>query len=585
MNRNNVVLIGTVGALAVGLGGWAMTRQKGGDGVVYRTADVKRQDLRQTVSATGTVQPFKVVDIKSRAGGEVRVLSVEVGDSVKQGQLIARIDPSDSQTTYTQAQADVEAARARVSQSEQTRSLQAATTMTSLAQARAQVRVAEAQVRAAEARLTQARKQSAAQPALTQAAIAQSKASLQSAEQQLAQLKSASDPQARADAKASLAQAQANLKNAEQNLKRQQQLAAKGFVAQSAVDTAQAQYDVLVAQAETAGTRAETVGNSQTAAIAAAEARVSEAKQSLVAAEANRVQIDLRRQDVANAEAALLQSRANVEQARAGLAAAEANKAQIGIRAADIETAKSQVTRAQASLSNADVVLNSTTIRAPRSGVVLQKYIEQGTIISSGQSFNSQGTSLIQLGDLSRVLVDALIDETDIAQVRVGQKVKLNFDAFADGEFEGIVRRIDPRGTTDQNITTIKTQIEVLKPDPRLRPGLNAECEFLISEKKDVIVIPSRSVRNEKGQKVVLVLPKTEKGAAPGKPETRPVTIGMETGDAVEVVSGLKEGEQVVTATIDPSSGGGGGGGKGSSGGGPGGSRGPGGLGGGGRGF
>jgi HlyD family secretion protein len=586
VSRNKAILIGTVGALIVGLGGWAVTRRGAGEDTVYRTAVVEKKDLRQTVSATGIVQPFALIDIKSRAGGEILELSVDVGDRVRKGDFIARIDPTDSQTAFDQAQADVAAARARVSQTQQTLALQKATVATAIAEAEArvrsseaQVRSAEAQVRAAEVRLTQAKKQAAAQPTLTDVAVRQAKASLATAEKQLDQLQKTTDPQARQEARSSLATAKANLDNATINLTRQENLLKKGFVAQSAVDTAVAQKATAQAQYEAAQTRAETVGLGQEAAIAAAQSRVNEVKEAVRAAEANRIQIDLRNQDVKNAEAALAQSRASLASTREGLNQAKvqlqtsrANGMQIGIRAADIASAQAQIARSEAAQKNTQIVLSQTTIRAPSSGVVLQKYVEKGTIIASGSAFSSGtggGQSIVQIGDLTRIYVDALVDETDIGLVKPGQTVKMTFDAFPDDEFEGVVTRTEPRGTTDNNITTIKTRVELKDPDARLRPGMNAECEFLVAEKKDVLVIPSRAVRTEQGKKFVQVMTGSDEKTA--KPEQREVTIGMDAGDSVEVVSGLKAGDKIVTSTVTAGGsgpGGPGGGGRGGPGGG-----------------
>jgi HlyD family secretion protein len=263
------------------------------------------------------------------------------------------------------------------------------------------------------------------------------------------------------------------------------------------------------------------------------------------------MQVGLRKQDVATARAALASAKAN-------LATAKANLAQIGIRAADIETAKAQIARSQAQMKNAQVQLNSTTIRAPRAGVILTKYVEQGTIITSGQSFNSEGTSLVQIGDLSRIFVDALVDEADIAQLKVGQKVKVTLDAFPDQEWDARVRRIDPLGITDQNVTSIKTQVEINKPDPRLRPGLNAECEFIIAAKSGVLAVPTRAIKNDKDKKTVQVLipdangKKDPAAGETGKVEIREVVTGLEAGDVTEIVSGLKEGDKVVVQTIKP---------------------------------
>ena len=562
MNRNQTILIGSLAALTLGWGIWNFTKGSGVEATQYRTATAEIKDLRLTVSATGIVQPFTVVDIKSRAGGEILQLAVDVGDRVKKGQLIARIDPTDSQTAFDQANADVAAARARISQAQQTRTLQQQTTVTSIAQAEAQVRSAEAAVYAAQTRLAQAKKQSSVQPTLTDVAIRQAKASLVAAEKQLAQLTSGTDPQTRQEARSALDSAQANLKtaqanlnNSQLNLNRQRQLVAKGFVAQSVVDNAvadveaaQAQVNSARASVSAAQTRAETVGVAQDAAIAAAQSRVNEAREAVRAAEANRVNIDLRKQDVANAEASLSQARASLAQSRANLEAAKANRIQIDIRGNDIATAQAQIARAEAQAKNAQIVLGQTTIRAPSAGVVLQKYVEQGTIIASGSSFSAgAGQSIVQIGDLSRIYVDAQVDETDISQVKVGQVVTVELDAVPDEPFTGKVQRIEPRGVTEQNVTTVKTRIELENPSTQLRPGLNGECEFLIAEKKKVLVIPSRAIKNEQGKKFVQVLLGDEK-----KPrvEQREVKIGMETTEAVEVLSGLKEGEKVVTATI-----------------------------------
>jgi len=554
MNRNKGIIIGAGAILAASLGAWAWTRSSADDAIIYKTASVEKKDLRQTVSATGTVQPFKIVDIKSRAGGEIQQLAVEVGDFVRKGQLIARIDPTDSRTAFQSADADVAAGQSRISQAERTLALQRRTSAASVEQAQAQLASAQAAIRVAQIRLEQARKQAEAQPLLTEADIRQAKASLSSAQEQLIQLQQSGDPQARAEARSALESAKATLDNAEVNLTRQQQLAAKGFVAKAAEDSARAQRDAARAQFNAAKTRFDTVGQGQESLIRAAKARVTEAQESVRTAETNRIQIELRRQDAKNAEAAVAQAQAAYAQAQASMSTARANLLQIGIRESDIETAKANIARSNAQRNNAQIVLGQTTIVAPRDGVVLQKFVEEGTIIASGSAFSSGGgQSIVQLGDLTKVYVDSAVDETDISNVKPDQDVKLTMDSLPDADIRGKVQRIEPRGTTDQNITTIKTRIEITSKDINLRPGLNAECEFIVAEKKDVLVVPSRAIKNENGKKyaTVMVDEKTK------KTEQREVTVGMETSDAVEILSGLKQGEKVVTARIEPGKGGG----------------------------
>ena len=127
----------------------------------FRTARVERGDITVTVSATGTLQPLTTVDIKSRAGGRVDVLAVDVGSVVKPGQLIAKIDPTDTLANVRTAQADATASRARVEQANTNLHLQKL-------QSEAQIRQAEEALRSRE--LAQAEKQAKVQPNLTRAA-------------------------------------------------------------------------------------------------------------------------------------------------------------------------------------------------------------------------------------------------------------------------------------------------------------------------------------------------------------------------------------------------------------------------------
>ena len=401
MNRNNQIILGVAAVAAAGVGAWTWSRSGSSDGVVYKTAPVEKRDLRQTVSATGIIQPMRVVDIKSRAGGEIKTLVVEVGDFVKKGQLIATIDPTDSRTALQQAQADVASGRARISQAEQTLTLQRQTSLASVQQSVAAEQSARAQVRVAQVRLEQSRKQSAVQPALSQAEVRQAQASLVSAEQQLEQLRGSGDPQARADARSTLESAQATLTNAELNLKRQQQLAGERALSRKRRKIRPLRNAIRRRRSSTAR-KCDSIpwGQGQQAQIRAAQARVAEAREAVRNAETNRVQIELRRQDIKSAEASVAQAQAALAQASANLATARANQMQIGIRAADIETAKAAIARANAQRDNAQIVLGQTTIVAPRDGVVLQKLVEEGTIISSGSAFSSGGgQSIVQLGD------------------------------------------------------------------------------------------------------------------------------------------------------------------------------------------
>lgn len=220
--------------------------------VHYRTATAATGDVTDAVEASGVVQPLTTVDVKSRAGGRMIKLAVDVGSRVKPGTLIARIDPSDTLSAYNQAEADLITARARLSQAQQQARM-------SGMQDTLTVSGAQQGLSSAQAKLTQTERLAQVQPALTGSAISQAQGTLASAEQQSEQLRAAANPQARASAQSVYAQARANVAAADAAYNRQATLLQKGFVAQQAVDTTLASRDVARATLAEAQQRLQTI--------------------------------------------------------------------------------------------------------------------------------------------------------------------------------------------------------------------------------------------------------------------------------------------------------------------------------------
>jgi HlyD family secretion protein len=550
----------TGAVIIVLIGGWvtfSKIRTARANQPTIETAKVERGTVVSSVSASGVLQPLTTVDVKSNAGGQVELLAVDVGTIVAPGQLIAKIDPTDSRTTFNQAEADLSAANARMSQSKESLTLQKEQNVQQLQQA-------TQGYEAAKARLAQAEAQAKVQPTLTKAAIRQAEANQTSAQQSLRQLKEAGVPQGTAQAKAAYDSANAALDTAKRNLDRQQGLFDKGFISAGQLDSAKLSYDTAKASADSAKERYDTVAQDYDAQMQSAQARLDQAEAALENAKANAIQDDLRKQDAAAARAAL-------SQAATSLASAKSSAHQIPIKAADIRSSQASIVRSQAAVENAKTQLNYTTITAPRAGVILQKYVEVGSIIQSGRSSvagTGSGTSIVQLGDLSRMFVLASVDETDVASVEPGQSVDITLDAYPDEVFEGVVTRIDPQTVTQQNVTIVPVTVEIKDPDARLKPGMNATCNFILDRKENVLVVPTEAVKDQDGKYTVSMMKN-------GKQIERKVEVGLAGDESTEIVSGLKEGEEVVTAVIEPqpqqSSSGGGGGGRGGGGGVPGG--------------
>ena len=538
--RNKIILYTLIGLCVLGAVIYQQVQSAKAAGQInYRTAVVANGDVTDAVEASGVVQPLTTVDVKSRAGGRLIKLNVDVGSVVKTGTLVGRIDPSDTLSAYNQSEADLTTARARLSQTQQQARM-------SGAQDTLTVTGAQQAILSAQAKLTQAQSQAQVQPALTSSAISQAKASLAAAEQQYQQLRAATNPQARAAARADNAQAKATVAAADATYSRQNQLLKKGFVAQQAVDTALAARDVARATLAQTQQRLQTIDADQKAALAASAARVSEAKGALASAQANRYEIGSRQQDVDAARAALSQTQVTLKNAQAGLM-------QDGIRQSDIQAAQASVSKAQAEVNNTSVQLHDATIYAPRSGVILQKYVEEGTIITSGQSQSSDGTKIVQIGDVSTLFIDVSVDESDVGKIKMGQKVLIALDAVPDAKPTGRVVRIDPQAVNDRDVTTVHVRVQIQKPDPAIKPGMNATCQFILRDVHDVLVVPSDAVKEGRsGGNTVRVLGKDGKAAA------RTVEVGVVGSDKTEIKSGLQAGDKVILGVISPEGGGGG---------------------------
>ncbi len=513
---------------------WFFGRGAGGEKEVeYRYAPVKKGTVSRSIQSTGVLVALTTVDVKSKAGGKVVKLAVEEGSVVKKGDLIALIDPSDTEAVYRQADADLTAAQARAVQAEQNHLLTIATNRSALADA-------AASLDAARSRLATMEIEHGRQPALSTSQLASAQANYDAAVQALDKYKTVTAPQLRRDVVGTLASSESAYTAAEAALRRQRELLDLGFTSRAALEQAEANFRSAESQRNLARQRAETLDHEIDTGLKAQESSLAQARASLMQAKANQTDIRISDQD-------LRQARIAVKQAEIALDRAKANLRNDAIRRSEVDAARASTTRSKVSVENAKVQLDSTTVVAPRDGVVTLKYLEEGTIIPPGTSTFSQGTSLVQLSDVSQLFVDCGVDEADVSAVREGQRVRIVAEAFAGKPFDGVVTKISPAAVTANNITAVKVRVKVQAGTKvKILPGMNATCEFITLEKKDVLVVPSQAVKTEEGKSYVRV-----RGTDPLKPVRREVTLGEYGNDGVELVSGLKEGEEVVVAEVD----------------------------------
>lgn len=533
MKKPIAIIVALLAAVLIGF--FAFGQQKPAEPEIeFRYAPIAKGNLIRSISATGQVVADTTVDVKSKAGGKVVKLVVEEGSVVKAGDLIALIDPADTQSVYEQAQADLDSANARVEQARKNFDLQVAQNVTAVAEARSNL--ASAKVRLERAKLEMTR-----QPKLTRSAVETAKASLATAKTALDRLQKVEIPQQRNDAEANLRSAKVALDNANAELKRQIKLEELGYVASSSVERARTAVASAQNSYDVAEQRTKTLKESFEAQLSAAQLDLNRANSNYALAQANSAQDGITRADMAEATQDVKTAEINLKQAEDGRIQAE-------VRRNEFVSAQASTKRNQVAVQNAKVQLDSTTVVAPRDGVVTKKYLEEGTIIPPGTSTFAQGTSLVQISDVTQLYVECAVDEADIASVRDGQKVRIVTEAFP-GEFlDGEVTRVNPAADTANNITAIKVRVRV-KPQEKVKitPGMNATCEFITLDKPEVLIAPAQAVKTTgPGKATVRVkagdkLPPTEKA----------IEIGETGNDGVEVISGLKEGEEVVTAEIN----------------------------------
>lgn len=206
-------------------------------------------------------------------------------------------------------------------------------------------------------------------------------------------------------------------------------------------------------------------------------------------------------------------------------------------RPADLNIASADVLNAQALLQSAQSAYEETVIRAPASGTVTKVDIKYGEI---AQAF----APVVILQDIENLYIEALINESNIAMISLGQKVNIDFDAFgSDKKYTGEVVHIDPSSVTDDGVVNYKIKISFESLLDLIRSGMNANVEILAGGVMNVLAVPDVAITKKDGKSFVNVLLNSKNK----KYEEREVVTGF-VGDnnLVEIVSGLSKEDKVV---------------------------------------
>ena len=262
-------------------------------------------------------------------------------------------------------------------------------------------------------------------------------------------------------------------------------------------------------------------------------------------------------------EAALANARANAALQAANAARSAQLVMQDYISRQDYETTQAAAKTSAASVAQAEAQirqdranLDFSVIRSPVSGVVISRQIDIGQTVAA--SFSTP--TLFQIArDLTQMQIEAAVAEADIARVKRGQRVEFTVDAYGTRQFVGAVDQIRLNPTTQQNVVNYTVIVKAANPDGALLPGMTANASFIVSTRKDVLLIPNAALsfkpadytpqRNPPGQ---VNVPDTVTVFAliGDKPEPRRVRIGASDADFTEIAGGpLKPGDTIITGS------------------------------------
>ena len=429
----NLLILGILGIGAIAAGGFGYHYWQ------YASAHIETENA--TVSG-------HIHQVSTRINGTVSDVLVADNQQVKQGQLLVKLDPRDYQVKVQLAQAALESARRQAQAAESSVSLASQTNQGKTTQAQGDISTAQAAIGTAQAALREAQ---AGVPA-AQAIVAQEEAGVPAAQAKVTQAESGI-PQAQArvreaeagvsGAQARLAQAEATVTKTQADLQRYNELYKEGAIAGQQLDTARQAYDVAVAQ-KTAAQQGIEQAKAQVAqaqqGVATAQAALAEAKEGVNQAQAKvaqaRVGIASAEAKVAQAQEGITSAQSKLEASRGGLQQAQASGQQTQVNRSQYNAALGAIAQSQATLKDAQLQLSYTNITAPAAGLIGRKSVEVGQRVQPG-------TPLMAIVS-NEYWVTANFKETQLANMKPGQKVEIKLDAFPNHKFEGRVDSFSP---------------------------------------------------------------------------------------------------------------------------------------------
>lgn len=494
---------------------------------VVQTATVTKGNVKVVVIENGTIDSVQSVEVKSRVTGRLAKLLVDEGDRVEKGQLIAIIDPQETEFRVRQDAAQLRGALSAASRTALEIEQRRESSRANLAQAISRVKSLELEVKS--------------QPILTKAAIDEAQTTLDVAMEEKTRLVRSVHPTEKSQAESQVREAEANVQNAQTELNRQEELLKNGYVAIRSADTARLNVELAKSRVENAQVNLSRTPARHAVELRKADEQIASARATLSRAKANAVQNPMKEQD-------LLSARAEVEKARTALRDAE-------VLMKTREQNLASVDQLQSILDDSKRNLGETEIRAPIAGIVVKKGIQVGELATGLSSFGS-GSTIVKIEDRGSMRVKLNMNEIDVAKLTLGMKATVDVDALPADQYTGKVNKIAPASTVSaagaatDAVVRYEVEIFIDNPNERLRSGMSAKCSLAVIDRQGVLTLPVDYVKKE-GRKAFAFFPPDNPKDPKAKAKQVSITIGAQSGSVLEITSGLKDGDKVVKPDYD----------------------------------
>ena len=491
----------------------------------YTTSRVQRGTITDAVTGTGPIAASQAVPLNFKNSGKVSEIDVNVGDKVKAGQVLAKLDDTDLKTQLHQTQANLANSQAAYNK------LVQGALPTDVAAAQAAIDAANSQLGSAQKGLAAAQNIAAKDAAAAQQALADAQKNLQSVQAQI-DSSTAADKVALANAQKALADVQNTAQALPAVLTQQLEQAKDKLYADQVADDAAVGRGAMSVQGRQAALDADQAAIDQ--ANASAVQQLSQSKQTVNQAQAtlNTAQSTLQN-DLAKFQGQLVTAQTSLNQAQSNLANTQAKdaqsiqsaQAQVDSAAssvqtsqasynqkvapptqADIDAAQAQVAAQQANVQLAQNNLDAAVLTAPTDGTVtaitgaVGQWLSGGALNGSAatsasgagasSSSSSNSSNFISLTSLSGLQVTAQINESDIGRVQIGQPVTFTVDAFPNQTFNGKVAIIQPLGQNVQNVVSYTVTSTIDQTNAKLLPGMTATVNIIINQVQNALEVP-----------------------------------------------------------------------------------------------